>query len=585
MRKLNSSDKRGTTMMRKYVRLDLRCLSLLRCAACAAALLLGRDLHWATANTAKVSVPPPGVSAYVATGGPKNYIAVMNGNGYSPYLFYGVQIRIDQLLGNYTPGVTSWTGTGAGMDGADYYFNRAQACGFKTVMVPLPWNFIEFTKNDVNSYNFEYLQRIINSANSYGLQVQLLWYGSDCCGYNFAPSYITSNPTAYPDNKKHPQFLDLSNANLYRKESAALVAAMNYVAANDTAHRVVVLQVENEPDGAGPLNGQLQWGNTTNMAGLMFAGGQYAAVNNLINNLAAAVANSNWKGVKRVNIGSSYRSIDCVNYRAGLSAGVDIFGVDLYASDQPTVHNLLAELAPPSLFNQLSPAPQIDPLTSSTSGARAQYTANVTHQPEGDGNLPNLVNLIFSNFADGGGSGIYELRTLQTWQSGGVWQPNYAYGVYANANTQNGGAAVWTDQMSNGTDLTAALTSFNQTIYKADQKIAVATPGTCAAYNLSGTLGTSGQSQTASVGAIPITYQTWSNAPAFAIRDTNGDLILMNLTDGNDWTIDPSFHHGLAASVGYYDASNIWHEQYQRAFNGNTLLAWKQEVMRIVQTP
>jgi hypothetical protein len=559
--------------------------------------------HAATPVRKAMLPSPPVPLASVCTTGPKPYVALRSGASTSAYLMYGVQLRLDALLGSYyTPG-KSWSAGYTGADGPDYYFKEAASVGFKSVVVPVPWKYIEATPTPGKgaNYNFEFVQRVIDSANAYGLKVQLLWYGSDVCGYSEAPDYIGNDQQNYPRLSGNADFLNLSNQQLIRAETNALAAMMNYVAGYDKNGCVIMLGIENEPDGAGPDAPSLVWGDRANMSGLMYAGGQYTAVNSLINTLAVAVKNSAWTGVTRANIGSSYRSIDTVNSRAGLPAGVDIFGVDLYSSDLAATHNTLAQLAPPALFGSLSPVPTLDPLTSYVAGTLSNYTANVTHQPEGGGQYGNYISLVLSNFADGGGSLIYELRTLKWRDSSGALQPSYDLGIFrSTVNDTAADLSNWTARDGTGSvpysldgthpgreNSTAAITTFNTTIYKADQKIAVATPGNCAAFNLPAATPTGEYQQVLSVGGVPMTYQTWNNGQAFAMMDRNSDLILLNLTPGNNFILDPSFHHGSTASVGYYDTANIWHEQYTKNFNPNTntLLCWGGECIRVARLP
>ncbi len=59
-------------------------------------------------------------------------------------------------------------------------------------------------------------------------------------------------------------------------------------------------------------------------------------------------------------------------------------------------------------------------------------------------------------------------------------------------------------------------------------------------------------------------------------------MILLNLTDGNVFTVDPSYVNPRGASIGYFDADNNWVEQSVRPFKGNTVLLWKTEAARLV---
>ncbi len=528
--------------------------------------------------------------SYVVTSGPKPYVAVANANGYSPYLIYGVHLRLDVA---YHPGVKWKTDK---KDCADYYFDRAKYLGFHTVVVGEYWRWID---DGVSSphYHFDTVQNIIDSAQKRGLSVQLIWNGSDSCGYSSAPQYIDSDHVKYPRNAAHAEFADLSNPRLVQTESAALVAMMNYIAAHDPTHRILGIDIESEADGCGPVESQLKWGNASNMAGLMYAGGQFNAVNALINTLAVAVHHSRWHGITRCNLGTSYRSVDCANYRASLPDGIDMFGIDLYSGKLEDNHNTLAVLDPPSLYSQLKNKPAIDPLASVSYGTRSKFTRNVAYQPEGGGQWTKLTGLILQNFSDGGGSFIYEIRTTQSWKIAGVWQPDYDLGLFRRTDTDDDHASIWQERdgtlpaapyYKGGRSLgnenqTAQIIKLNHAIYKMDQKIAFATPSSCAGFNLDTSLGKSGATQTETVGSVPVTYKSWSNSPALALRDSNGDLILMNVDAGNDFIIDPSFHHGKVASIGYFDTKNVWHQQYTRPFDGNKITMSSEEVARIVQ--
>ncbi len=553
---------------------------------------------------AEVSTAPTG----------KTYVAVQNGSGYSPYLMYGVQLRIDQLIGNTYNTTSSWPSsdqtTSPPTSSPDYYFYEAQQTGFKTVVVPVWWSYVNYTTayGATPTYNFQYIDRILQAAANFNLNVQLLWYGSDVCGgCTDAPQYVLGDHTHYPVISEYNSpntytYLNLSSSNLINAESGALVAAMNHVAQSRFASSVIMLQVENEPDGNG---GQpLTWGNQSEMNGEMFNGGQFSAVSNLINTLAANVkASSGWTGLTRVNIGSSYRSIDLANGRNSYPYGVDLFGVDLYtstltSSSQASVHNDLAQLTPSSIYGELATPIYIDPLTSNT-GASLQYENNVSYQPEGGGQYGNYISLVLSNFQDGGGALIYELRTLQGWQSNGVWQPVYDLGIFRRTTSQ--AETTWTPRDGSQTtpynldgtnwkteSNTASITTFNQTIYQAAQDIALATPYTCAAFNLAGNAA-AGSPETHTVDPVnqwQITYTNWNNAQAFAMEDASGNLILLNFTAGNSFTIDSRFPHGTTASVGYFDSNNNWVQQYTKNFNTgtNTLLCWQGECVLVKHT-
>ena len=147
-------------------------------------------------------------------------------------------------------------------------------------------------------------------------------------------------------------------------------------------------------------------------------------------------------------------------------------------------------------------------------------------------------------------------------------------GIFRHTNDPND----WTDREG----ATNRIRAFNQLVGKADKRIALSRKGFCAAFNVAGASGN--LTQVRNIGSKSLTYQTWDGSPAFALEDTNGDLILMNLTDGNVFTLDPSFVRASGVSVGLYDENNVWREQYTKPFKGNTLLMWKGEVARVLAT-
>ncbi len=166
-----------------------------------------------------------------------------------PYLMYGVQIRLDWLMPDFSE--ATWAK-------AQSCFEHASTLGFKTVSVPVYWSHVEPTEGVYQYAN--YLDKIIDNAKAHGLYLQILWFGSDVCGWNDAPQYVQDDKVRFPRLAKYDNFLDLTNPKLIDKEKAALAAMMSHIASYDTSDRVVMIQVENEPDGAGAITTTLKVG-------------------------------------------------------------------------------------------------------------------------------------------------------------------------------------------------------------------------------------------------------------------------------------------------------------------------------------
>ena len=458
-----------------------------------------------------------------------------------PYLMYGVQLRLDDFLGS-DDSAANWARASA-------YFEKARSLGFRTVIIPVHWSTIEPTEGH---YDFaSYVDPVISNADHYKLSVQLLWYGSDVCGFDCAPAYVEQNHTRFPRNPAFPQFLDLSSPALVARESAALAALMTHLAVSDRQRRVIMMQIENEPDGAADL--PVDWNSAVDRARKQFAGGQYTAVRSLINTLGDLVHHSADSMVTRDNGGTSEHVYDLFQTRSG----VDIFGVDTYQHTPAGVKRVLQSIP-------------VDTL------------GNVPHQPEGGGQYANLISLILSNFEEGGTYMVYELRT--------VGRP-YDLGIYRKTTAQ---ADIW--QERDGTALvpygldgaassdgpenkTMEIRSFNALVDKADQQIAQAKPGDCTAFGIDDTLGTGTETKT--VGRDIIGYHSENHGQAFVMHVADGSLIFMSLKNGSIFTLDAALAKDAHASVGYFDERDRWVQTETRPVIGGTLTLNAGEVIRL----
>ena len=458
-----------------------------------------------------------------------------------PCLMYGVQMRLDDFLGS-DRSPARWSR-------AKVYFQKAREAGFRMVIVPVAWSAIEPTEG---RYEFgSYVDRVIEGADTYGLDVQLLWYGSDVCGWDDAPQYVEKDVARFPRNANYPRFLDLSGSALVGRESAALAALMAHVAAYDTHRRVIMVQVENEPDGAADV--PVDWGSTADREAKLFAGGQYPAVRSLINALARVVHQSPRDVVTRCNGGTDARIDDLFRTRDG----VDVFGVDSYQSK------------PDALKRTLNSLPVETP-------------GNVPHQPEGGGQYAALIRLILSNFEEGGGYQVYELRT--------VGRP-YDLGIYrkttpdADAWQERDGSQAVPYALSGAAESdgpendTQEIRDFNRLIAKADAQIAVARKGSCAAFGITGAPGPVDETRT--VGSVTVGYRSASGAPAFALQETGGGVLLMSLKGGSTFTLGHGLLSRTGVSVGRYDRAGHWFGEGIRRFQAHTLTLGAGEVARI----
>ena len=218
---------------------------------------------------------PITVSKVIHSG--KNSYIEANGQ---PYLMYGIQMRLDNYLdlyGNTAP--------------IFQYFEKASSAGFKDVILPLSWG--SFEQKD-NVFSYVYLDSILANANKYNLRIQLMWYGSNVCAYSELPWYINNDHANYPKiSSTQWSPVSCSTSKLIEKEVRAVKTLMSYINVHDTEKRIVMIQVENEPNHKGPLVDY-------------WAGNQEVATKHMLDTLGKVVHSSNSNMVTRVNLIGGY---------------------------------------------------------------------------------------------------------------------------------------------------------------------------------------------------------------------------------------------------------------------------------------
>ena len=445
-----------------------------------------------------------------------------------PFLLYGIQLRIDDYLG-------SWPyGDATKLANFYQYFEKTSLAGFRSAAVPVPWNYIETSDN---GFNFTLIDTFLANANKYNLSLQFLWFGSNVCGWSNIPTYISNNTTDYPKiSSVGSAAVKFDNPLLIEKEKRALNALMNYIAQNDINKRVVLFQVENEPDHVGP---------TTTMWG----GGQKAGGYTMLDSLGQVIHRSPADMVTRVNLAGYTNSTDAAA-DFGSIKGINIVGRDFYADG---LNNFLSGS---SLFN---------------------YPWNLNYTPENGGQYKNLINLTLAAFDKGAGYINYELRTTG-WRA-----TQYDLGLYRKTSNNDwiarDGSQTVAYSLTN-TDFRTEVNmrevqDFNTLIYKADKRIAKSPDSKNAAFNISDAQGT--VNETKSFGSYTVTYTSSNGGEAFALEDESGEIILLSLKDNSSFTflsLPTNFH----ISIGYFDDKNVWQQTSSRSISGKNVTLNAKEV-------
>lgn len=103
------------------------------------------------------------------------------------------------------------------------------------------------------------MNMIYGSLNKYDFDIQILWCGSNNCGWyqDNVPAYIVNGKEytkrSYTDpNGTARTNLDYSDADLIAREKNAITKLMEYLAVVDVNKHTVSIQVENELNGVRP---------------------------------------------------------------------------------------------------------------------------------------------------------------------------------------------------------------------------------------------------------------------------------------------------------------------------------------------
>lgn len=460
-----------------------------------------------------------GVSKIVTKNG-INYIEYKG----MPKLLYGIEARIDDYLGSGP------YGNSAKLNTIYQYYEKTRAAGFDDIAVPVPWYWLEPNEN---AYNFSLLDTLLVNARKYDLNVQLIWFGSNVCGWSSVPDYIKNNSSTYPRLPIKGSPLNLSNSNLIDRELRVFNRLIDYLTAHDTDQRVYVIQIENEPDHKGSTD-------------FLWAGGQKEASMSMMNLLGQIVHNSPISMVTRVNLtGWSTDAHEFQNY-----PGIDIVGRDVYT----------------------------DPLNPFlVASGYFDYPWNLNHTPENGAQYKNIINLALASFEKSRGYLMYELRTTD-WRT-----DEYDLGLYRKSNNnewveRNGSQQVPYSLTNTNPDTEVNMQEvkdFNELIRKADKKIA-ASPAYCnAGFNLANASGT--VSETKTFGSYTVRYSSSVGGEAYALEDENGEIILLNLKNNSSFVFT-NLPANVYASIGYFDSLNSWIETATRTISNNTVILNAKEV-------
>ncbi|MGR6974989.1 DUF4978 domain-containing protein [Streptomyces cynarae] len=269
-----------------------------------------------------------------------------------PFYHNGIQYRYDKQRYSY-----GWTDTQLksllGMVAED---------GFNIVNVPIWWSKIETSKDN---FSWADADRMIDWCKEYGLKLELLWFGHDSTGFSMPirlPSYVLNGyqyvvradgtelrkkGTGEPGEP--PQgfgLLDKTDPNLLSREKYVLGQLMKHVAAYDTSHTLVGVQLLNEPNVSGLWDVRIDRSYSSYSNALWRSGGYTNATEfrkdvllNYLSGLGQAVKESDYVVYTRSNPKGDADIAENEARRARGVAYLDFFGYDPYTTSADYVFN------------------------------------------------------------------------------------------------------------------------------------------------------------------------------------------------------------------------------------------------------
>lgn len=480
----------------------------------------------------------------------KNGRTYIEHNG-KPYVMHCIRIRTDRIVTNSKMlSQKQWDVY------LREYFRQAAQLGFNCVSFEIIWKTIEPAED---LYDFSLYDSIYSYCEEFGLNVQLIWMGSDNCGYYSVdvPQYIVNDTVNYPrydyvckdGTVIKNAYMNYSTPKLIEREKKALNKLLQHLYEYDTDRRTVAIQILNEANDVG-VGGGLpsyaavsDWSNREEVEAKTWVQGQREAILNLMNELGMCVKNGPYRCVTRYN----FVSYSCYNYSESSPSyddsvrkvfdlpGIDIVGMDCFDTGL-TMDNIFMSRV-------------------------AGFEGNVPHIPESCAGIYTAFSKQLNAFKLGGGLIFYEVRGNENDDKLSLFRLDDYNFTYRDG-TKSVGSVLEAS--------TKDWISFNNMVKNAGYMLMTSDLDDFVPFNITTVNPNIVESKT--VGDYKITFNTSSNADygavGFAMRAADGSYLFYSQKGTSVFSFDNATLSGKIEK-GYYNDSGKWVKTGEIAKTGN----------------
>lgn len=128
-------------------------------------------------------------------------------------------------------------------------FQRMKDMGLNSVIATISWEQFEPTEG---TFDYTIMDYLLKQANEKDLRLSIIWFGTfKNPMMTYAPSWVKKDvkrfPRAVNDKGQELEMLSLFGKNIAQADAKAYATLLKYIKEKDTSHRVIMMQIENEP--------------------------------------------------------------------------------------------------------------------------------------------------------------------------------------------------------------------------------------------------------------------------------------------------------------------------------------------------